>query len=192
MRRCARNAHPRPEVIVDPKAFKQRFPSMTTGLSGADVQSLIDALHARPLVQGDVLVEQGAASDRLWLVFEGTLGVTVSVAGRSVSLGRVGQGATVGEVSFLDGGPASATLKAQGPGLVLELTSSAAQRLLAEHPRAAAAINRAACEAIGVHLHAATDKLQALRAGQPGQTRPDADEESLLDALRELLGLGRS
>jgi CRP/FNR family transcriptional regulator, cyclic AMP receptor protein len=177
---------------VDRKDFRQRFPDLAAGLPDDDLDALIGSLRVRALVQGDRLVEQGSPAEGAWLVFDGTLGVTVGLGRRTVSLGRVTQGAMVGEVSFVDGGPATATLTAQGPVTALELTPAAVDELARTKPRAAAAVNRAACDALATHLVNATDKLQALRAGQPGQARmEDVEGESLLDALRELLGLGR-
>lgn len=177
---------------MDRKDFRSRFHDVAAGVPDDDLDALIAALDVRALVQGDVLVHEGDEAHRAWLIFDGTLGVTLSVAGDTVSLGRVGPGTMVGEVSFIDGGPASATLTAQTPVTALELSSRGIGALVKTHPRAAAAIHRAACEALALHLRAATDRLMTLRTGMPGQmTLEDVEGESLLDALRELFGMGR-
>lgn len=172
--------------------FARRFPDIVAGLPAADLDALISALKLRVLVQGDELTTEHEPARGAWLLFDGTLGVTLTVGRRRVSLGRLERGMMVGEVSFIDGGPASATLTAQGPVTVLELTPSAVDGLVRLHPRSAAALNRAACEALAGHLRAATDKLMKMRGGMARQTTLDEMEgESLLDALKELLGLGR-
>lgn len=177
---------------MERKDFKARFGDLAAGLSDDDLDALIGALKVRALVQGDELIRQGEPARAAWLIHDGILGVTVGLGRRTVSLGRVGEGNMVGEVSFVDGGAATATLTAQAPTTVFELTPGAIDELARTHPRAAAALNRAACDALATHLVKATDKLQALRAGQPGQARmEDVEGESLLDALRELFGLGR-
>jgi CRP/FNR family cyclic AMP-dependent transcriptional regulator len=172
--------------------FSRRFPDLASGLSDDDLDALLGALRVRALVQGDKLVEEGASSQAAWLLFDGTLGVTVRLGRRTTSLGRIEAGEMVGEVAFVDGGPASATLVAQTPCTLFEVTRAAIDDLVHAHPRAASALNRAACDALARHLVKATDKLQELRAGRPGATRKEEVEgEGLLDALRDLLGLGR-
>ncbi len=62
---------------------------------------------------GDVLIREGEASDCLYVLKIGTLSVTKFRDGKPTDLGHIVSGETVGEISFLDNKPRSATVKAQ-------------------------------------------------------------------------------
>ena len=171
---------------MDRRDLAKRFPHLMGGLPEADAEALIAALTARSLVPGEVLIEDGKPSSVAYLVFEGALGVMVGVGRERLAVGRVEAGDMVGEVSFVDGGPASATLTAQTPVTVLEVTPAILDELLHEHPAAAAAVQRQICEALAGHLRLATDELMELETGAPHE---DHHGEGLLSALRSLLGL---
>jgi CRP/FNR family cyclic AMP-dependent transcriptional regulator len=87
----------------------------------------VDALALRARVAyflaGERLFEQGSIGDGLYLVVRGKLKVTsYSVAGREALLGIEGQGAVIGEISMLDGGPRSASITAIEDSEVLALS----------------------------------------------------------------------
>jgi hypothetical protein len=63
----------------------------------------------RSLDAGELLVEQGARGDELYLVLDGVLGVEIDGA----EVAEIGPGAIVGEKALLEGGTRTATLKAQ-------------------------------------------------------------------------------
>ena len=63
----------------------------------------------RSLEPGEMLVEQGAPGDELYLVLDGVLGVEID--GDEVA--EIGPGAMVGEKALLEGGTRTATLRAQ-------------------------------------------------------------------------------
>lgn len=81
-------------------------------LSGDELSELVracDQLHYEP---GQVLFEQGDASDALFIVSRGELEVVGrSEVGEKVVLAILGQGTVVGEMSLIEGGPRSATVR---------------------------------------------------------------------------------
>ncbi len=80
--------------------------------------SLLDALEPFAtevrLAPGEVVVRQGGRQDALYVVLYGRLAVSQAVRGDCESvLAELGPGASFGELSVLDPGPAAATVTAQ-------------------------------------------------------------------------------
>ncbi len=96
-------------------------PDSTEPLTRADLEQLVlftsadlDALEpvlrgcpVRRLVAGEVLIERGADNRQLFLVLAGELGIHLGTP-ETPALTRLGPGETVGELSLIDGKPASA------------------------------------------------------------------------------------
>jgi CRP-like cAMP-binding protein len=88
-------------------------------LSDEDVEWMAQAGERVAMDDGAVLIEQGQARvDRIYIVLDGTLGVAVEKLGEIATLGV---GEVVGEMSFLDSAPPSATVRAKGSCLLLAL-----------------------------------------------------------------------
>ncbi|MEO7087031.1 MAG: cyclic nucleotide-binding and patatin-like phospholipase domain-containing protein [Gemmatimonadaceae bacterium] len=90
--------------------------------------------HVR-LSGGATLFHQGATADCLYVVASGRLRVSVSTNdGGERTLGEVGAGDAVGEMSILTGEPRSATVRALRDSEVLRLDASAFNHMIANHP----------------------------------------------------------
>jgi hypothetical protein len=63
---------------------------------------------SRPVAKGNVLIEQGAAGDEMFLVLDGTFAVEVD----GLPVAQVGPGAIVGERAVVEKGSRTATLRA--------------------------------------------------------------------------------
>jgi CRP-like cAMP-binding protein len=163
-----------------------RFPSLER-LDQDDLGALAARLETRVLSSGDVLIREDHPSDSAWLVWDGAVTVSIGVGNERVQLGRGLAGSVVGEVSFLDGSLASATVKAALPTVAYGLSRSAFDALLHENPRAAAAVHLALCRTLGTHLRHANERLAKLQIG--GETGGVEEERGLLDALKGLFGL---
>lgn len=98
------------------------------GVGLADRVALSRESVLRRLIQGETLIEQGKRNARMHLVVEGALGIHLrGVDGEPIAV--LGPGETVGELSLLDESPASATVVAAEPALVLSLDEDAFWRL---------------------------------------------------------------
>jgi len=71
-----------------------------------------EVVQVRP---GDVVFREGEAARHLYVVHDGALEVTKQRDGSEVVLGEVGPGECVGEMSFIDMQPRSATVRATKP-----------------------------------------------------------------------------
>lgn len=83
---------------------------------------LIDDAAERRLAPGEVLFEEGAAGDTMYLIEDGELVVLRRRDSADCLLNRLGVGDCVGEMSFIDLGPRSASVVAATEARVLELT----------------------------------------------------------------------
>jgi CRP/FNR family transcriptional regulator, cyclic AMP receptor protein len=82
------------------------------------------------LAPGDVLFEEGAIGDAMYVVVEGD--VCVVAGGRVIKL--LGRGECVGEMAALDWESRSATVRADGPALLIRLGRNELLDLLHDHP----------------------------------------------------------
>lgn len=76
---------------------------------------------------GDTLIRQGEPSPDLFIVLDGHVAVDVAGVG---TVARLGAGEVMGEMSFVDKSPPSATVRADGPGTMLALDKKAMQERL--------------------------------------------------------------
>ena len=88
-------------------------------LSDGDVEWLIAAGVKEKLPPGRILIEQGKPVNALYIVLDGVLGVSFSGSGLAPI--PLGCGEVVGEVSFVDSRPPSATVTALGEAVVLSV-----------------------------------------------------------------------
>lgn len=87
------------------------------------------------LVQGEVLIEEGGASDCMYLLKEGTLAVFKQTTDGQKQIGTIYPGEFVGEVSFLDNRPRCATVKSIGESEVEVFDAHKFQAFLYSQPK---------------------------------------------------------
>lgn len=97
-------------------------------------EHLRDRLESVRLERGDTLLEAGVPSPWLHVVLEGGVEVRRQGPRGPVILGLLEPGSLVGEVGFIDGGPATATLVATANTRLARLERAALAGLQAEHP----------------------------------------------------------
>jgi CRP-like cAMP-binding protein len=110
-------------------------------LQDSDLQWLLEAGAARPVSKGAVLIEEGQPIESLFIVVEGEF----SVEKAGAELARLDVGEVVGEMSFLDARPPSATVTALGDALVFAVPQSRLRSKLRTDPEFAARFYHAMC-----------------------------------------------
>jgi CRP/FNR family transcriptional regulator, cyclic AMP receptor protein len=90
------------------------------------------------LGDGDVLIEEGQNQDGLYMIVSGTFHVQTVVTGRSVLLGNLRVGDTVGEINIFDPGMASASVVSRSFSEVWRIDRVRLEQYLEAHPRTAA------------------------------------------------------
>ncbi|MCB9506552.1 MAG: cyclic nucleotide-binding domain-containing protein [Myxococcales bacterium] len=156
--------------------------SLADQLGSQAARFLVERMAARELAAGQLLLREGATADALYFVLGGTLAVFVGGAGgasHGVRVGAIEPGRWVGEVTFVDPGPASATVVAETPVLVLELRNRDIELLTDDAPEVAAALLTRLCREL------------AERIVTSGARRPTADDTGPAKTtgwLRRLVG----
>lgn len=92
-------------------------------LDDDDIDWMVAIGNREEVAAGTVLIEEGKPIDTLHILLEGTLSVSVSaLEGKTIA--RLKSGAVVGEMSFADARPPSATVEAVENSLVLSVPRS--------------------------------------------------------------------
>ncbi len=120
--------------------------------------------------RGDLLIREGTHSDGLWLLVEGTLQVMIGrkqdgEGGTDVEVCRVVPGEWVGELSLLDPGPATATVRCVEECILLHLTQDAFEALVRDDPAVGRKLVRSFGKSLARRLRAHSTHLLQLDGG---------------------------
>src|SRR5207302_2011595 len=108
-------------MIMQPgSSFMQSGLALLSGLDDTDIDWLLSTGTEQSVNAETTLVKQGHAVDSLYLVLQGLLTVTLDSAGGK-QLASLGPGHIVGEMSFLENRPASATVRSREDSKLLVL-----------------------------------------------------------------------
>lgn len=81
-------------------------------LNDDDVEWILANGDAGELAEGEVLIRQGEPADSLFILLRGRLSVHLASRGGEREIARLNAGEVVGEMSFVDARPPSATVRA--------------------------------------------------------------------------------
>ena len=129
------------------------------------------------LAKGTVLVAEGRPVDAVTIVLEGELVASLESAGRL--LRRMGPGEVVGEMSFIDASPPSATVTAETPCVVLQIPREALANRLKNDDAFAARFYRAMAMMLTDRLRTATTTRGSSRSD--GVLEDDELDPNVLD-----------
>jgi CRP/FNR family transcriptional regulator, cyclic AMP receptor protein len=152
-------------------------------LTDLDVEWLVKEGHRTPVRRGDVIIRQRVPVESLYIVLSGEFSVTDERMG-GAELARLGSGEIVGEMSFIDAAPPSATVRAEAEGLVLALRRDALQRKLEGDTAFAARFYRALAIFLSDRLRATVGRLGY------GDVKQGLDEEVMQEDELDLKVLG--
>lgn len=111
-------------------------------LSDSDIEWMMGAGSKLEVAPSQILISEGQPVDSMFLVLHGKLTVFVRAMGNR-ELARLQCGEVVGEMSFVDSRPPSATVQALEPSVVLKIPRSRLQAKLDQDPPFAARFYRA-------------------------------------------------
>jgi len=144
------------------------------GLDDRQLEVLVENVRFVRFGPGDIILNQGDEGSILYQVVRGQVEVLVSSAGQPfVSVAMVGEGTILGEMSLLTDEPRSASLRAVGECMLLEVERRDLQPILNSDPEL---LERLA--AIVADRRAALEKLSSDQA----ETR----EQGILEIMRKL------
>jgi len=144
-------------------------------LNDADIDWLVAAGSRREIASGSTLIEEGRAIDSVFLVIDGAFSVRTKALGNR-EIARLMSGEVMGEMSFVDHAPPSATVQSLEKSFVLDVPRRRLNVKLAEDPGFAARFYRA----LSMFLAA---RLRVTNAALAGGTADDSEGEMDFDAL---------
>jgi CRP-like cAMP-binding protein len=150
-------------------------------LDDNDAEWLTTAGTRRPLAAGEILIHQGREIDSVYFVTQGAFAVT-SRAARG-ELARVGVGEVLGEVSFVDRRPPTATVTAAEASEVLAVPRAVLFEKLRQDPAFAGRFYRA----IAVFL---ADRLRSTLQQLGREPVDEGDDELDLQSLEAVSKAG--
>lgn len=115
---------------------------MFTELSDDEVDELWHSADRVTAAPGEVIIEEGAPGDRLYIVLSGSLEVTKREGGRDIVLATRRPGEVLGEMSLLEQAPRTASVRATEASALLAIGPEAFRQLLERRPGAATTLLR--------------------------------------------------
>ncbi|MEW6305689.1 MAG: cyclic nucleotide-binding domain-containing protein [Verrucomicrobiota bacterium] len=156
-------------------------------MSEADVNRLLYVVCVFELRKGEVIIKQGEHAHSMFIVETGSLRVTVGKEKNQIDLPEVGAGEWVGEISLLDPGPASATVRVASDATVLEFSHQALKDFLRTNPMGACALLEALASDLAERLHRTSLGLIESKDGRLVQgAAPIGEQRSW---IKDLLGM---
>jgi cAMP-dependent protein kinase regulator len=142
-----------------------RSTTLFAPLPPAARKQLVAAFELKMVPNGEVLMQQGGSSSELCVLLRGRCEVTCQTPAGVVKVGAdLREGAVFGEVSLLLGVPASATVQAVTPSLILTLAADPFNQILASD----AAVQLGLMRVAATRLYHTVQALSGLiTAGEP-------------------------
>ena len=147
---------------------------MLGSLSDEDIEWMARAGRRLDVTDGHVLVRQGEPSDFLYVVIEGCVSVHVEGVG---TVAELGSGEVIGEISFVDSAPPSATVSARGRCIALGLPKRDVNDRLRADPGFAGRFYKALAIVLADRLRGTVDRMK----GKDGGLAQDAIMQDELD-----------
>jgi CRP/FNR family cyclic AMP-dependent transcriptional regulator len=150
-----------------------------------DIEWLIANGARRRVSAGDTLIRQGTPIDSLYVVLDGKLSVRDERHPGGRELSRLAAGDIVGEMSFVDARPPSASVTALSDSQVLTLDRGGVRAHLDADPAFAARFYRAIATFLSDRLRATVDTLSygAPVAGVSDEEQADELDLTVLESM---------
>jgi CRP/FNR family cyclic AMP-dependent transcriptional regulator len=144
-------------------------------LDDLDIEWMIEYGRRESIPRGHAIITQAQQIDSLYVILTGRF-IVVNERDDARELARLGSGEIVGEMSFVDAAPPSATVKADEESTVLALPRASLKRKLQGDPAFAARFYRA----VAMFL---SDRLRATSAGAGSALEDDELDPNVLDTV---------
>jgi len=146
-------------------------------LNDDDIDWLISVGLKTSINLDRIIIEEGITTQALYFVLTGTFSIRLSSFGNQ-SVAQVGPGEVLGEMSYLDGRPPSATLQASETAEVLEVPQTVLTTKLETDPQFASRFFRGLCVVL-------TDRLRDI-LNPEDEVPPPVDPERMACILERL------
>ena len=126
-------------------------------MEAKELKELMYFLCVYDLSNGEEIITEGKHTESLYIVHQGRLSVLVGQGQNQVEVSKIQAGGWVGEVTLLDPGPASATVRVFIKAKVFELTHKSMCDFIQAHPKGGMLLLDALCENLATRLHKTSD-----------------------------------
>ena len=150
-------------------------------LGDDDVEWLLAHGHRQRLAPGEVLIRQGEPAADVFIVLTGRLRVVLGPARTEIA--RLGAGEIVGEMSFVDSRPPSATVEAVEACQVFAVPRSGLAARLERDPAFAARFYRALAIYLSTTVRERHRMLLSASVEEGGDDDPDELDSNVLDGV---------
>ena len=128
---------------VNVAEFSTRFPALANELGPANLATLLNAITVLELPAGRKVIRDRMPVDALYMILDGRVTISVEEFGQSITLGQLGPGEWLGEVSVLSGELlASSTVTTETPVRFLRMRHQAFEDLIATNEEIASVLLR--------------------------------------------------
>ncbi len=139
--------------------------------SQGEVERVLKHAAIEIFSDGERIFVQGEDPDKFYLILSGGVTITQSIPRKTeCALANLGEGETLGEMSFLDRFPRSATAVANGATCLLAFEFASFDRLIAWDNELAVKWFWLFGRALAQRLREANERIKELIEGRPGDT----------------------
>ena len=157
-------------------------------MSDDDIDWMIESGTREPVAAGDILIHEGSPIDAIYILLEGKLNVSVAALNDKV-IAHLSSGEVVGEMSFVDARPPSATVTALEDSYVFSIPRPRLSEKLRYDPGFASRFYRALAIFLSKRLRVTVSQL-GYGDNEPGEQAilaeedPEAQESAVLARAR--------
>ena len=148
------------------------------GLSDRSLSNLASFGRYEQIPAPSVLIKEGAPQDRFYIVVQGKLAITALASGTEIDLSTAEAGECIGEVSLLEPGTASASVKVVEDATLWSMNLDDLRAYLAEHAGGGGALLMGMASCLSHRLRHA-NQLIAKHRMAPVETLPHGHERAI-------------
>jgi CRP-like cAMP-binding protein len=115
--------------------------ALLSELNESDISSILEFSHEQQVIANEVIIKEETLPESLYVVLGGLVGIYVSSVGAQ-RLATLGPRELLGEISYIENSPASATVVAIENSLLLVLPRKSLDARMAEDPSFASRLNK--------------------------------------------------
>jgi len=131
-------------------------------LSDDELRAFFECGIRKVIARNQDVLRQGQRNGSLFLVLEGALRILRTIDRNDLTLGRLEPGSFFGEISLFDPGPATATVRAAGRSVVVEIRREHLDHYVAAHPQPGARVLLALLEDVARRFRHTDERLRDL------------------------------
>jgi CRP-like cAMP-binding protein len=128
-------------------------------LTETDIEALTEIVERVRIPAGETLITEGEYSDFLFAIDDGVVRVTKDFSGTTIEISEFTSGEVLGEISFVDGVPPSATVMADTDVQVLRFPVAAIRELVMRKPTLGINLYHSIAATLATRLRVATERF---------------------------------